>query len=126
MLGDDEQALAVEQQLVRVAVERKRAEQARPGGVDRVELAARDREDPPTGGLHHVGLVNALLLDVGLRLIRLGARSVARGGIGPVVGESILRGGSGTIPPTGGGKIPGPRRTFRRAYRTSAAQERND
>jgi len=43
-----------------------------------------------------------------------------------VVGESILRGGSGAIPPTDGGKIPGPRRTFRRAYRTSAAQERND
>ena len=75
VLRHDEQTLAMQQQLVRIAVERKRVEQARSGGVDRVELAARDREDPPVSRFHHVGLVDPLLLDVCLRLIRLGAGS---------------------------------------------------
>ena len=62
----DEQAIAADQQLLGVSVERERPDEPRRGAghVDRVQRAVGDREHAPAVGLDDVGLVDARLLDV--------------------------------------------------------------
>ena len=66
-----------------VALERQRREQPRRGAarVDRVQLVARDGEDGRAARLDDVGLVDALLLHVGGRVVLLRHRR-RRGGLG--------------------------------------------
>ena len=69
---EHEQPVAVQKQLVaRRRLERERVEQARlrAADVDRAQLSARDGEERVAVGLDHVGLVDALLLDVRARVV---------------------------------------------------------